>query len=210
MTALRRNFWRNTLLAAGMAALTAGAIIDAQAQTPASKDFFGLHENRSKPLEIEGDLAEPEAEGVERYGGNQSWVNVRLGGTALESHFLTVYYERSQATAGAPAAELRKVGLAHILKLEASGDVVLTSQDQTVAGYKATFDVAANKVRFNGPVTLTRMQKVIKGEWLSANFTTGDFAITAPLPRTLPSNGLKGRAPPIFEIWGEPTPKDAR
>jgi lipopolysaccharide export system protein LptA len=205
ITASRRHFWRNTLVAAAMAVWT-GGIADAQAQTPAPEDFMGLDQNRGKPLEIEGELAEPEANGVERYSGNASWVLVRLGSTALESHFVTVYYERSQATAGIPTAELRKAGLAHILKLEASGDVVLTYQDQTVAGYKVTFDIAANKVLFNGPVTFTRMQKVTKGAWLSANITTGNYAIAAPLNEHHRSTSQKW----LYETWGQPKPKHGR
>ena len=80
MTASRRNFWRNTFMAAGLAAWMTGETAETQAQTPASddlleviqksEDFFGLLRNRVKPLEIEADLAEPETGGVERYGGN--------------------------------------------------------------------------------------------------------------------------------------------
>ena len=36
------------------------------------EDFLGLFKNRGEPLEIKGSLAEPEANGVERYGGNGS------------------------------------------------------------------------------------------------------------------------------------------
>jgi lipopolysaccharide export system protein LptA len=204
-----------------------GTIIDNEVQTPARsllqnrneplesgvnapKDFFGLVQNRGEPMKIEGELAEPEAGGVERYGGNQSWVLVRLGSTALESHFLTVYYQRSQTTAGVPPEELRKAGLAHILMLEASDDVVLAYQEQTVAGDKAVFDIGANKVRFDGNVALTQTQNVTIGGHLLANLTTGLVLITAPRPWELPSNGLKGRFPPIFETWGGPKPKDAR
>jgi lipopolysaccharide export system protein LptA len=202
-------------MAAGVAACTAGAFIDAQAQTPASedvfglppeaKDFLGLLQNRGKPLEIEAALAEPEAGGVERYGGNGSWVNVKLGGTTLESHFVTVYYERSPATAGVSTAELRKAGLTHILKLEASGDVLLTYQDQTAAGDKAVFYIRENKVWFIGNVAFTQKQNVIKGGTLLANLTTGYVAIASP-----PRRVLKGPYPPVFETWGVPKPKDAR
>src|SRR5262249_42924054 len=155
---LRLVLMKHTLLAAAIAACTTWPAIDTQAQAPASndffppesKDFFGLDQNRGKPLEIEGELAEPEASGVERYGGNRSWVLVNLGSTALETHFVTVSYERSPATAGVSTAELRKAGLAHILKLEASDDVVLTYQDQTAAGHNLVFGIRVNKVWFAG------------------------------------------------------------
>jgi lipopolysaccharide export system protein LptA len=201
MTASRRNIWRNTLLAAGIAVCAAAAIMHAHAQTPAPKDFLGLIRNHGKPLEIEAALAEPEADGVERYGGNETWVNVRLGGTTLKSHFVTVYYERGPETANVSTAELRKVGLTHILKLEASGDVLLTYEDQTAVGDKAAFDILANKVWFDGNVTLTQKQKVYTGVRLFANLTTGGFAIAGPL---LPRNGLKEPSSPVFERWEQP------
>jgi lipopolysaccharide export system protein LptA len=205
------NFWRNTLLAAGMAVCTAWGIVDTQAQTPALKDFFGFPQNRDKPLEIEADLAEPEDGGVERYGGNESWVSVRLGDITLKCRFFTVYYERGPGTADKTTADLRKVGLTYILKLEASGNVLLTHRDQTATGDKAVFIIRANRVWFEGNVALAQEQNVLKGEWLFANVTTGDVAVRAPRPWEVPSKPpLKGAYPPVYEIWGEPKPKDAR
>ncbi|MGO9485220.1 MAG: hypothetical protein ACLPX9_11650 [Rhodomicrobium sp.] len=178
-----------------MATWTAGAIIDAQAQTPASKDFFGLVQNRGKPLEIEAALAEPEAGGAERYGGNGSWVRVRLGDTTVKSHFVAVYYERSPATIGISTAELRKAGLTHILKLEASGDVLLRYPDQTATGDKAVFDIRANKVWFEGNVSITHTKNAVR---LFADLTTGKV-LTWDL-----SDLTKGPYPPVFEKWEQP------
>jgi len=221
MTASRSNFWRATLIVAGMAVSTTGAIIKTQAQAPssndffppASKDFFGLDQNRSAPLEIKAELAEPEVNGVERYGGNGSWVLVRLGSTALESHFVTVYYERSPATAGVATADLRKAGLAHILKLEASGDVVLAYQDQTAAGGKLVFGIRVNRVWFAGNVVLTQKQNVIKVGRLFANLTTGYIDETTLAPWEV--LGLNRHRRPtsekwIYDVWAAPKPKDAR
>jgi lipopolysaccharide export system protein LptA len=185
-----------------MAICTTWATTDTQAQAPASNDFFGLLQNRIKPLEIEAELAEPEAGGVERYGANGSWVLVRLGDTTIKSRFVTVYYERGRATAGESTVDLRKAGFTHILRLEASGNVLLTYQDQTTAGDKAVFAIGANKVTFAGNVVLTKKQNVIKGEWLFANLTTGNAVIGPPRPFESPSNGSKGGYPPIFENLG--------
>jgi lipopolysaccharide export system protein LptA len=221
MIALRLVLMKHTLLAAAIAASTTWPAIDTQAQAPGSndffptesKDFFGFDQNRGKPVEIEGELAEPEANRVERYGGIRSWVLVRLGSTALESHFVTVYYERSPSTAGVSTAELRKAGLAHILKLEASDDVVLTYQDQTAAGDKLVFGIRVNKAWFAGNVVLTQKQNVIKVGRLFADLTTGYVDDATPAPWELPS--LNGHHRPtsekwIYDVWGARKPKDAR
>ena len=177
---------------------------DVVAGRPQPKDFFGLLQNRSEPLEIEADLAEQEVGGVDRYGGDGSWVDVRLGSTTIKSRFVTVYHERSPATADVPTADLRKAGLSHILKLETSGDVLLTFQDQTAAADKAVFDISSNKVTFDGNVVLTQGQNIIKDFELVVYLTKG-YAITGRALWELPRKVPKGNYPPVFEIWGKPS-----
>jgi lipopolysaccharide export system protein LptA len=172
------TFWRSMLMAAAVATCTMWAGIGTQAQAPVPKGFFlGLTQNRGQPLEIEGELAQLERDsGVEHYlGYAASGVRVKLGDTTIRSRFLTVYYERDGAAAGAIPADLRKAGLVHIRRLEASGNVVLTEQDQIAAGDNAVFDVQANVITFTGNAMITQCENRVQGSRLIANLTTGSL-----------------------------------
>ncbi len=79
-------------------------------QKPIFTVFFGLHKNRGQPLSIQGNVIQAETNGIEKYGGSGSWVLLRLGDAALESHFITILYDRGSETADMPPSNLRKAG----------------------------------------------------------------------------------------------------
>jgi lipopolysaccharide export system protein LptA len=182
MTASRRTIWRHTLMAAAMAACTTWGAIDTRAQPPAwGNVFLGLAQNRGGPLEIEGDLVQSELDsGVEHYVGNASGVQVKLGDTTIRSRFLTVYYERDGPADDINPADIRKAGLVHIHRLEASGDVTVKYQDQIATGDNAVFDIQANVVTFTGNVVITQGRNQIQGGRLIADLTTGKLTIFPP------------------------------
>jgi lipopolysaccharide export system protein LptA len=182
---------------------TPGPIIDDQTQTPEIKDFFGLLKNRGQPLEIEADQVERDDKGVERYGKNGSWVKLRLGNTIMKSRFLTIHYECGMKSASETTGELRKAGLAHILRIEASGNVLLSHRDLTAVGNSAVFDVSANKLWLKGNVVLTQQQSVTVGGSLYADIASGRFLIGPQSLWDMPRKSLKEPYPPVFEIPGK-------
>lgn len=177
--------------------LTAALLLAAPsfAQTPT---FGGLSENSDEPIDIESDvLVVHDSKKYATFKGN---VKAVQGTTTLEAHELDVHYvggrekltgsastttASNTATANNTAAGTSDAGTVpttvkkedgtQITKIEAKGQVVITSEDgQTTNSDWALYDVPTQLVTVGGNVVLMQGQNVLKGDRLVIDLKTGE------------------------------------
>lgn len=183
----------DTLFRAGLgtAALAAALLFAAPAvaQTPT---FGGLSESSDEPIDIESDvLVVHDSKKYATFKGN---VKAVQGTTTLRAQELDVHYvggrekltgaaadaakaaEASKtAEAGAVPAAVKQEGGTQIVKIEAKGQVVITSEDdQTTTSDWALYDVPTQLVTVGGNVVLMQGQNVLKGDRLVIDLKTGE------------------------------------
>lgn len=188
----------------GLRGVTVGVLLAltsaASAQT-LSNSFGGPSENSKDPIDIESDvLVVHDAKKYATFKGN---VKAVQGTTTLRARELDVHYvggaedlaggakkEGSDAKAqpaSNPAAQPQSNAVAKgadpkaddpgskITKIEARGEVVITSKDdQTTTSDWALYDVPARTVTVGGNVVLTQGQNVLKGDRLVIDLQTGE------------------------------------
>jgi len=157
-----------------------------------TNSFGGLTESSKDPIDIESDvLVVHDKQKYATFSGN---VKAVQGTTTLRAKELNVHYvggdnlatgakkEGGEQTApatkvadaqGGGGAAAKKD--AQITKIEAKGDVVITSEDdQTTTSDWAIYDLPAQQVTVGGNVVLTQGKNVLKGDRLVIDLTTGE------------------------------------
>lgn len=86
---------------------------------------------------------------------------------------LLVFYDQDAMPGSLTAATAGPGGLQKIKRLEATGGVLVTRNDQTATGETAVFDMKANTVTLLGAVVVTQAQDVIRGEKLVIDLSAG-------------------------------------
>lgn len=162
-------------------ALTLSPPLAAQTLT---NSFGGLSESSNEPIDIESDvLVVQDKQKLATFKGN---VKAVQGTTTLRATELNVHYvggdklapggdgQPAAATAaGATQPEEKKN--AQITKIEAKGNVVITSEDdQTTTSDWALYDLPAQLVTVGGNVVLTQGKNVLKGDRLVIDLKTGE------------------------------------
>jgi lipopolysaccharide export system protein LptA len=157
----------------------------ASAQTM-TNSFGALSENSDEPIDIESDmLVVQDKQKVATFKGN---VKAVQGTTTLRARELNVHYvggdklnpgakKDAKNPAADPAAAQDKSAdpNAKITKIEARGDVVITSEDdQTTRSDWALYDLPAQLVTVGGNVVLTQGKNVLKGDRLVIDLKTGE------------------------------------
>ncbi len=176
--------------AALLFALLSAGPLGAQTMT---NSFGGLSKNSNEPIDIESDLLTVhDAKKYATFSGN---VKAVQGSTTLRAKELDVHYvggtekltgqnsgtatpaasqTPAPAATGGAAAQTTGTG-AQISKIEARGEVVITSEDdQTTTSDWALYDVPAQLVTVGGNVVLTQGQNVLKGDRLVIDLKTGE------------------------------------
>jgi lipopolysaccharide export system protein LptA len=177
--------------------LTAALLLAAPAfaQTPT---FGGLSENSDEPIDIESDvLVVHDSKKFATFKGN---VKAVQGTTTLEAHELDVHYvggrekltgapgttpasntatasntSTGTSDAGTIPTTVKKEDGTQITKIEAKGQVVITSEDgQTTNSDWALYDVPTQLVTVGGNVVLMQGQNVLKGDRLVIDLKTGE------------------------------------
>ncbi|HKB00019.1 MAG TPA: LptA/OstA family protein [Methyloceanibacter sp.] len=173
-----------------VAVALAGAVLNvpsATAQT-LTNAFGGLSQSSGDPIDIESDVLV--VHDKEKYATFRGKVKAVQGSTTLRAKELNVHYvggaslapgnkEGGAATstkvADGKGDEGAKGDQAQITKIEAKGEVVITSdKDQTTTSDWALYDVAAQLVTVGGNVVLTQGQNVLKGDRLIIDLKTGE------------------------------------
>jgi lipopolysaccharide export system protein LptA len=177
--------FRATLAAALGAALLAPAAVGAQT----------AQHDKSLPIEITADrLDVVQPNRIATFTGN---VDAVQGDMVLSADLLRVFYNGDGPNAAsakgdgqnaAPAkgdgqnAAQAGTGNSSIRRIEAEGNVFLSSPRQTAQGERGVYDVASDQVTLNGSVVLTQGDDVIRGDRLEVDLTSGHSRVLAAAP----------------------------
>jgi lipopolysaccharide export system protein LptA len=157
------------ILTAGIVAGSVVAVSGLHAQS--------LQHDSSLPIEITADTLEVlRNEQIATFTGN---VDAVQGDMVLSADLLRVYYgDEEEANAVGPA------GANSIRRIEAEGNVFLSSPRETAQGDAGVYDVASNQVTMEGEVVLTRDDNVIRGQRLEVDLVSGRSQVFAAVPST--------------------------
>jgi lipopolysaccharide export system protein LptA len=129
----------------------------------------------SLPIEITADrLDVVQPERVATFSGN---VDAVQGDMVLSADQLRVYYNGN-----APGAGPTTVGGGSIERIEAEGNVFLSSPRQTAQGKTGVYDVAKDQLTLEGSVVLTQGDDVIRGDRLEVDLASGHSRVLAAVP----------------------------
>jgi lipopolysaccharide export system protein LptA len=162
-----------------------------------TNSFGGLSKSSKDPIDIESDVLVVHDQ--QKYATFKGNVKAVQGTTTLRAKELNVHYTgggdkfvtgEGDKAGGDQAATETKVADAkgasaatgtgdgngtQITKIEAKGDVVITSEnDQTTSSEWAIYDVPSQQVTVGGNVVLTQGKNVLKGDRLVIDLTTGE------------------------------------
>lgn len=154
----RLRSWRLGLAAPVLLA----AIVLAGAGAAQDADDGGVTAgNASQAIEITADTLEVrQSENVAVFEGS---VNAVQGELVLNADMLTVYYRESEGGQG-------NLGVSRI---DAQGNVVISSPDETAQGQSGTYDVESGRIDLAGGVILSRGNNIVQGETLTMDLETG-------------------------------------
>lgn len=153
-------------LAGGLSALAASVMLGGMAAAQQQGGGLGSGE----PIEIVSDrLVVEQEKQLATFSGN---VNAVQGDLSLRADQLRVLYARSDdRAAGGDQQSIRRI--------EADGNVLLTSPGQIAQGRTGVYEVPQGQVTLQGDVVLTRGSNVVRGDRLEANLNTGVSTVTA-------------------------------
>jgi lipopolysaccharide export system protein LptA len=138
----------------------------------------------NQPLEIAADSLEVQQnKQLAVFEGN---VDVKQGEIRMRADKLIVYYsDKDNTTDGGPA---------NIKKIDAIGNVFLSSPRETAEGETGTYDVNNKRVDLQGNVVLTQGKNILRGDKMTLNMVTGKSRVEGG-PTT---DGGSGRVKGIF------------
>ena len=147
-----------------VAALSLAAPVGGRAQ--ASRHDSAL------PIEITADRLEVvQPERVAIFTGQ---VDAVQGDMVLSADQLRVYYNAENQEAGSAVP-----GGSSIRRIEAEGNVFLSSPEQTAQGKTGVYDVAGDQLTLQGSVVLTQGDDVIRGDRLEVELASGRSRVLA-------------------------------
>ncbi len=150
-----RRLWRATTLAPVFAAaiLLAGA--------GAAQDDASGGDGPDRAIEISADTLEVrQSENLAIFQGS---VKAEQGDMVLTANTLTVHYREAQDEQG-------NLGVSRI---EAEGDVVVSSPEETARGQRGVYDIDAGRIDLAGGVVLNQGNNIVRGETLTMDLESG-------------------------------------
>ncbi|HSA80059.1 MAG TPA: lipopolysaccharide transport periplasmic protein LptA [Geminicoccaceae bacterium] len=138
---------------------------------PAALRAQALQHDTSLPIEITADQLEvAQRERVATFTGN---VDAVQGELVLSADQLRVFYYGNRQ-------DERPVGASgSIRRIEAEGNVFVSSPRETAQGKLGTYDVASNQLTLQGAVVLTQGENVVRGERLEMDLVSGRSRVLA-------------------------------
>ena len=134
-------------------------------------------QNSDLPIEITADSLEVlQNQKIATFTGN---VDAVQGDMVLSADRLRVYYGGDDQN-GAPGP----AGTGSIRRIEADGNVLMSSPRETAQGDAGVYDVASSQVTLDGAVVLTRGDNVIRGQRLQVDLASGRSRVFAAVPST--------------------------
>jgi lipopolysaccharide export system protein LptA len=168
--------------AAATAAAALCALVALAAASPiwlhpaAAQSALGGGHDTSLPIEITADSLEVfQRDRLAVFSGN---VDAVQGELVLSADVLRVYYRGGDdGGARGTAASGRQQGggatSGAVRRIEAEGNVFLSSPEETAKGRSGVYDVEGDEVTLTGDVVLTQGENVVRGENLTLDLTTG-------------------------------------
>jgi lipopolysaccharide export system protein LptA len=158
------------------ALLIAGLILGG-APVGAGLQAQGVQQNSDLPIEITADSLEVlQNQKIATFTGN---VDAVQGDMVLSADRLRVYYGGDDQNAAPGPA-----GTGSIRRIEADGNVLMSSPRETAQGDAGVYDVASSQVTLDGAVVLTRGDNVIRGQRRQVDRTSGRSRLFAAVPST--------------------------
>lgn len=199
---------RSRWLAGAALMLASAAAVAAQPAQQPSGAMQGFSANRDQPVKITANSLE--VRDKIRQATFMGDVKLVQGDTNISCKTLVVFYEDAQAKKKAAPAEPQQGGASQQIKrAECKGDVLIVQKDQTASGELGVFDIKTNTMTLTGSVVVTQGQKVMRGDRMVANLTTGVTTVDSPhtgskgggrvevmLPPSAPSSGPAPAAAP--------------
>lgn len=143
-----------------------------------------LEADKDKPIEITADSLEVlQPDRTATFRGN---VRAVQGGIVLTAQQMTVHYRVKEERAGGAGA---------VSKIDAVGNVVLTTPEDVAKGDSGTYDVDTRKIWLTGNVTLTRGKNVLQGARAEYSFESGKSLLTSA---QMEQGGKSGRVKALF------------
>lgn len=157
-----------TLLALLAAAAILSAPLASRAQQAPTQAL-----DADQPIEINADSLEVQQESqVAIFRGNVDAVQGRI---RLQAEELQVHYRNGDGGDGGAGGAMG----GNITRIDALGDVRVSSPTETARGERGVFEVAQNQIVLSGNVVLTREENVIRGERLVLDLTSGVSRVEA-------------------------------
>jgi lipopolysaccharide export system protein LptA len=189
---------------AGFRAALAAAL-GAALLVPAAVRAQTVQRDKSLPIEITADrLDVVQPDRIATFSGN---VDAVQGDMVLSADRLRVFYNGDGQNAAAAKGDGQNAvpakgdaqnaasakgdgqnaapagaGNGSIRRIEAEGNVFLSSPRQTAQGERGVYDVASDQVTLNGSVVLTQGDDVIRGDRLEVDLTSGHSRVLAAAP----------------------------
>ena len=151
------------------AALLAFALLGAAAASASAQNRPALQHNADLPIEINADNLEVQQDKqLAVFRGN---VDAKQGDIRLRAQEVKVWYRSGGGQKG-KASTAADVGGA-IVRIDAVGQVFVSSPEETARGDVGVYDVAEREITLTGDVVLTRGENVIRGQKLVMDMDTG-------------------------------------
>lgn len=146
-------------------------------QVTAIAQTMPIKHDADAPVEITADTLEVfQEKKVAVFSGNVEAVQKKL---SIKADTMTVHYRKNSGEQQQDA----------VSKIEAKGNVFLSSTKETVQGNLAIYNVQEETVLLTGSVILTSGKSVVKGEKLVYNLSTGRSKMVG---NSVPSNDFGG------------------
>ena len=158
------------------AVILAAVLVQSSVAAVSGVHAQSLQHDTSLPIEITADSLEVlRNQQIATFTGN---VDAVQGDLVLSADLLRVHYADDEASAPGPA------GAGPIQRIEAEGNVFLSSPRETAQGNAGVYDVASNQATMEGAVGLTRDDNVIRGQRLEIDLVSGRSRMLAAIPST--------------------------
>lgn len=176
---------RSRWLAGAALMFASAAAVAAQPAAPAQQPsgaMQGFSANKDQPVKITANSLE--VRDKIRQATFMGDVKLVQGDTNIACKTLIVFYEDAPAAkkgAPPPDAQAQKGGGSQQIKrAECKGDVLIVQKDQTASGELGVFDIKTNTMTITGNVVVTQGQKIMRGDRMVANLTTGVTTVDSP------------------------------
>ena len=171
---MSRQFW---IFAAIAAALVLPASAAAQGPSPGPAGA----QNQDQPVQIDAQTLEVrDKQKTATFSGD---VRVVQGDTTMRCKSLVVFYgEEIGLTGEKPVVRAKTTtgtapGSQKIRRIEAHGDVTVTSRDQNASGDLGVYDLHGKTITLTGNVVVSQGKNVIHGERVGVDTVTGNARV---------------------------------